>query len=186
LHLAGAVAGQVEAQPGVVTQLADLDRRDERGPQHAALVELGQPHRIELVRFGPAGDMLHVAGVHQPHRQAPRVQQVVERPPVVRCGFEHHSLDALLSQLAGQRDDRVRPRRDAPHARVPLARLGLVRHPYAHHAGVLGHVNRRDPLKDLLLARIGIDQLIDQVHHPPTSTSADGAGHPRVRWGTEI
>ena len=73
LHLAGAVSGQVEAQPGVVTQLADLQRRDERGPQHAALVELGQPHRIELVRFGSAGDMLHVAGVHQPHRQAPRV-----------------------------------------------------------------------------------------------------------------
>jgi hypothetical protein len=55
-----------------------------------------------------------------------------------------------------------------------------------HHARVLGHVNRRDPLKDLLLTHIGTDPLITQLHHPPTFTTADGADHPRVRRGTEI
>jgi hypothetical protein len=49
LLVPGAVPDEVDPQPGVVAQLADLDRRDEAGSQHAALVELGQPHRVELV-----------------------------------------------------------------------------------------------------------------------------------------
>jgi hypothetical protein len=39
--MAGSFGGQIDPQPGVVAQLADLDRRDERGAQHAAFVELG-------------------------------------------------------------------------------------------------------------------------------------------------
>jgi hypothetical protein len=54
------------------------------------------------------------------------------------------------------------------------------------HAAVLGHVNRRDLLKDLLLTHVGTDRLINQVHHPPTSTSADGRGSPASPMGTGI
>jgi hypothetical protein len=70
LHVPAALAGQVGPQPGVVPQPADLGRWDERGPQHAPLVELGQPHRIQLVGLGAARQVLDVAGVDQPHHQA--------------------------------------------------------------------------------------------------------------------
>jgi hypothetical protein len=58
LHVPGAFLGQVGPQPGVVAHLADLSGWDERGAQHASLVELGQPHRIELVGLGAARDLL--------------------------------------------------------------------------------------------------------------------------------
>ena len=45
----GALLDQVGPQPGVVPQLPDLRWRHERGPQHAPLGQLGQPHRIQLV-----------------------------------------------------------------------------------------------------------------------------------------
>ena len=47
-------------QPGVVAQSPDRRRRHETRPQQALLGQLGQPDGVELVRFGPAGDVLHV------------------------------------------------------------------------------------------------------------------------------
>jgi hypothetical protein len=58
LHLPAALGGQVGPQPGGVPQLADLGRWDKRRPQHAPLVEPGQPHRIQLVGLGPARQVL--------------------------------------------------------------------------------------------------------------------------------
>jgi hypothetical protein len=58
LHVPGTFLGQVGPQPGVVAELADLGGWDERGAQHAPLVELGQPHRIQLVGLGAARDLL--------------------------------------------------------------------------------------------------------------------------------
>ena len=95
LLVPGAFLGQVGPQAGVVAQLADLGGWDERGAQHAPLVELGQPHRVQLVGLGAARDLLDVAGVDQPHRQPRGLQQVDERPPVVRGGLHHHPFDAL-------------------------------------------------------------------------------------------
>jgi hypothetical protein len=101
LLVAGAVGGQVGTQPGVVSQSADLGGRDERGSQHAPLVQLAQPHRIQLVGLGPARQVLDVTGVDQPYHQPPRLQQVHERPPVVGGGLDHDPLDPLPGQLLG-------------------------------------------------------------------------------------
>jgi hypothetical protein len=72
LHLPAALGGQVGPQPGVVPQLADLGGWDKRRPQHAPLVEPGQPHRIQPVGLGAARQVLDVAGVDQPHHQGGR------------------------------------------------------------------------------------------------------------------
>jgi hypothetical protein len=62
LHPAAARAGNVPGSgrtaAGCVAHLANLGGWDERGAQHAPLVQLGQPHRIELVSLGPARDLL--------------------------------------------------------------------------------------------------------------------------------
>jgi hypothetical protein len=71
LLVPGAVGGQVGAQPGVVPQPADLDGWDERGSQHAPLVEPGQPHRIQLVGLGPARQVLDVTALTS-HTTNPR------------------------------------------------------------------------------------------------------------------
>ncbi len=59
----GAFLGQGAPVAGQVPQLALRPRRDEAGPQHAALGELGQPDRVQLVGLGTAGDALDIAGV---------------------------------------------------------------------------------------------------------------------------
>src|SRR6266542_3745107 len=78
LDVPGPVPGQVDPQPGVVAQLADLGWGNKAGPQHAPLGQLGQPDRIELVGLGPARDVLDLPSVDQLHAQAPRLQQVQE------------------------------------------------------------------------------------------------------------
>ena len=62
----GPLLGQGAPVAGQVAQFALRAGRDERGPEHAALGELGQPDCVQLVGFGPAGDVLDVAGVDQP------------------------------------------------------------------------------------------------------------------------
>jgi hypothetical protein len=151
LLVAGAVGGQVGTQPGVVPQPADLGGWDERGSQHAPLVELAQPDRIQLVGLGAARQVLDVTGVDQPHHQPPRLQQVHERPPVVGGGLDHDPLDPLAGQLLGQLQDLVGGRADLPDRGDALARLGGMGHPDADHAGRLGDIDRGDPAHDLLV-----------------------------------
>jgi hypothetical protein len=151
LLVPGALLGQVSAQPGVVPQPADRGRRDERGPQHAPLVELAQPHRIELVGLGPTRQMLDITRVDQPHHQPAGFQQIHKRPPVVGRRLHHDPLDALAGQLLGQLQDLVGHRAHLPDRRDPLARLGWVRHAGAHHPRRLGDIDRGDPLHDLLV-----------------------------------
>jgi hypothetical protein len=55
------------AQPGELPQPPDLRRRDEAGPQHAPLGQLGQPHRILPIGFAPARHVLHRPRVDQLH-----------------------------------------------------------------------------------------------------------------------
>jgi hypothetical protein len=151
LLVPGALGGQVGPQPGGVPQPADRGRRDERGPQHAPLVELAQPHRIQLVGLGPARQVLDVAGVDQPHHQPPRLQQVHKRPPVVRRRLHHDPLDPLVGQLLGQLQDLVGRRAHLPDRGNPLAHLGRVGRTGAHHPRRLGDIDRGDPLHDLLM-----------------------------------
>jgi hypothetical protein len=127
LLVAGAVGGQVGTQPGVVPQPADLGRRDERGSQHAPLIQLAQPHRIQLVGLGPARQVLDVTGVNQPHHQAAGLQQIHERPPVVGGGLHHDPLDPLADQLVGQLQDLLGGRADLPDPGAALARPGGMR-----------------------------------------------------------
>jgi hypothetical protein len=62
---------QLRPQPGVVPQHPDLPGRHEARAEHAPLAGLGQPHGVEAVGFGPARNLLDVAGVDQPHRCPP-------------------------------------------------------------------------------------------------------------------
>jgi hypothetical protein len=174
LLVAGALGGQVRAQPGVVPQPADLGGRDERGPQHAPLVQLAQPHRIQLVGLGTARQVLDVAGVDQPYHQPPRLQQVDKRPPIVGGGLHHHPLDPLADQLVGQLQDLVGGRADLPDRGGARARLGGMRHAGAHHPRRLGDVDRGDPLHDLLML-VDLD-LLACWHRPSSSPHrvADG------------
>jgi hypothetical protein len=151
LLVAGAVGGQVGTQPGVVPQPADLGGRDERGPQHAPLVQLAQPHRIQLVGLGPPRQVLDVTGVDQPHHQPPRLQHIDERPPIVGGGLHHHPLDPLAGQLLGQLQDRVGSRGDLPDPGDAPARPGGMRHPGTDHPRRLGDIDRGDPAHDLLV-----------------------------------
>jgi hypothetical protein len=182
LLVAGALGGQVSAQPGVVPQPADLSRRDERGPQHAPLVEPGQPDGIQLVGLGAPRQVLDVAGVDQPHLEAAGFQQVEERPPVVGGGLHHHPLDPLADQLVGQLQDRVGGRGDLPDRGDALARLGGMRYPGADHAGRLGDVDRGDPAHDLL-ALVDLDLLV-VWHRAPPCRIGMGRGLPGGSAGT--
>jgi len=147
----GALLDQDSAQPGVVPQPADLCGWDEQAPQHPPLVELGQPDGIQLVGLGAARHLFDLVGIDQPPAQPPRLQQIQERPPGVGGGLDHHPLDPLIGQLVGQLKDLVGGRAHLPDPGDALARLGLVRHPGADHPRRLGHIDRGDPLHDLLV-----------------------------------
>jgi hypothetical protein len=185
LHVPGTFLSQVGPQPGVVAQLADLGGWDEGGAQHAPLVELGQPHRIELVGLGAARDLLDVASVDQPHAQPTGFQQVDKPPPVVGSGLHHHPFDALAGQLISQRDDRVGGRRHLPHPGDALARCGLVRHPRAHHPRRLGHVDRGDPLHDLLVL-FDLDLSAVWNHHSSLSRKGGVAVARGLGWEPKL
>jgi hypothetical protein len=184
LHLPAALLGQVGPQPGVVPQPADLGRGDKRRPQHAPLVEPGQPHRIQLVGLGPARQVLDVAGVDQPHHQAAGFQQVPPGPPVVGGGLDHDPLDPLAGQLLGQLDDGVGGGRHLPHLGGALARLGQVRHAGAHHPQRLGHVDRGDPRHELL-GFLDLDGVTVLSHSLPPAIVGVGSGLPGSPVGNQ-
>src|ERR1022692_2625387 len=67
------VLGQPGPGTGQRPQIPDSFRRHERAAQHPPLVQLAQPHAVFPVGFAPAGQVLHVPGVDQPHLQASRL-----------------------------------------------------------------------------------------------------------------
>ena len=77
----GLVPGLVLGQPGPGAgqrpQVPDRLRRHERAAQHPPLVQLAVPNAVEPVAFAPPGQVLHVAGVDQPHFQPGRLGQVI-------------------------------------------------------------------------------------------------------------
>ena len=157
------VDDQIEPGPGQVPHPAHRLGRHQRRRDHRALRQLGQPHRVDLVGLRPARDVLGLRGVDQPHRQPGRLQQVVERAPVVRGGLHHHPLHPLAAQVITQLDQRRGARPHRPHLGHPPPRDRRVRHPQTHHPAGLGHINRRDPFHDLLVL---IDLHLDRLLHP--------------------
>ena len=146
----GPVLDQVEASPGQVPHGAHRLGGHERGRDHRLLGQLGQPHRIQLVGLGPARHVLHLRGVDQPHRQAGGLQQVEERPPVIRGRLDDDALDALLTQLVGQLSQRRGRGLHRPDPGHPPTGHRLVRQPGADHAAGLGHIDSGDPGHHLL------------------------------------
>ena len=65
----GLVLGQPGPGAGQRPQVPDCLRRHERAAQHPPLVQLAQPHAVFPVGFAPAGQVLDVPGVDQPHLQ---------------------------------------------------------------------------------------------------------------------
>ena len=82
LLLRGTGLHQIDPVSGEVTQPADLGWRHETGADHLPFGDLGKPHRVELVGFGPAWQVLDVLGVDQPRVEPLRLQQVEHRLPV--------------------------------------------------------------------------------------------------------
>ena len=146
----GALADEVDAQAGVVPQDADLGGGHEARAQHAALVELGEPDRVETIGLRTPRHLLDVAGVDQPDHQPAGFEQIDEGPPVVRGRLDHDTLDALLSQFVGQGHDR-------PGCRAHVKDLALtptgdlwVRDADADLGRSLGHIDRPGPFHHLL------------------------------------
>src|ERR1017187_3043876 len=180
----GPLTGQVGPQPGVIPQLPDLGRRDETGPQHPPLGQLRQPHRIELVRLRASRGVLHIPGVHQLHVQPGRLQQVEPDSPVIAGRLQGDHLDPLARQLLPQLQDRAGRRGHLPDHGAPLPRPGRVRHPGAHHARSLRHVDRGDPLQDLLVLLV-LD-LLRLQHLRALFLASPPSGHTRGCPGASV
>ena len=154
LPAAGPVLDQVGAGPGVVAQLPDRGRRHERGTQHPHLGQPGQPHRVQPVGLGQAGQVPGLASGDQLHRQPGAFQHVVPDPPVVRGGLQRHHLNPVRHQPGGQRQHRVHGGPHLPDRAVPGTGPGRVRRAGAHHPRGLGHIDRGYPVKDPLVLLI--------------------------------
>jgi hypothetical protein len=76
LHFAGPLTDQAAPVAGEVTQAADRLGVHQARPAHAALDDLGQPHRVQLVGLWSAGDVLDMLGVQQPAGEPLGFQQV--------------------------------------------------------------------------------------------------------------
>jgi hypothetical protein len=177
LLLRGPRGDQIQPITGQVAQPADLHRRHETRTQHLPLGNLAQPHRIELVGLGPARQVLHVLGVHQPRIQSLGLQQVEHRFPVIRRGFHHHPGHTQLPKPIGQPQQRSGHRRERGDLLRPPTGPGRARHPHTDHNLCLADVQRRNPLDDLL-AVLGVLQ-----HHrsscPMPATRRPPAGAAR-------
>lgn len=174
----GPFLDQLGPQPGVVPQRPDLRRWHETRPQHAPLAKLREPHGIELVGLGPAGDLLDVTGVDQPHRQTGRLQQVEERPPVVRRRLQLHPLDSEGDQVRPQRQNRGRGRLDLPHLRGAATLDRGMRAADTHHPGRFGHIDRGGHGQDpFVLVLVDLYDIADHQEHLNGSTG-DGTSEP--------
>jgi hypothetical protein len=182
LGVPGAVGGQVGTQPGVSRSRRIWAGGTNEGRSMPRSLQLGQPHRIQLVGLGPARQVLDVTGVDQPHHQPPRLQQVHERPPILGGGLDHDPLDPLAGQLLGQPQDRG-GRGDLPDRGDALARPGGMGHPGTDHAGRLGDIDRGDPAQDLLVL-VDLDLLVCW-HRPSSSITGRKLGCPGLGWDTE-
>ena len=164
----GAVLNQIEPGPGQIPHVAHRLGRHQRRRHHRALSQLRQPHRVDLVRLRAARHVLGLRRIHQPHHQARGLQQIVKRAPVIRRRLHDHPLDALAPQVISQLDQRSGGRAHRPDLGHPLARHRLVRHPGAHHPARLGHIDRGDPLHDLLvLLDLNLDGLLHRFRPCP-------------------
>jgi len=148
LLVSGPLLDELGPQPGVVPQHPDLPGRNEARAEHAPLAEFGQPHRVELVGLGAASHLFDVTGVDQPHRQARGLQQVEERPPIVRRRLQHHPFHPERDQFRTQGQDRVRGRLHLPHPRGAAALDRRMRPPDTDHARRLGHIDGGGDGKD--------------------------------------
>ncbi len=116
-----------------------------------------------------ARDVLHVTGVDQQHLQV-GLQDVVERPPIVRRRLHHRDGDPLLGQVILQGQDLVghrTPRRNRRRGLPSAATLD----PDADLRVLLGHVDPRAPR-------------VHDLHHAPHLPPA--CGRRRTGWGCVI
>ena len=191
LPVAGAFAGQIDPQPGVVPQLPDRGGRHEAGPQQPLLGQLGQPDSVQLVGFRPSRDVFHVAGVDQLHRQPRRFEQAIPDPPVIRCRFHGHPVDPVHHELGGEFGDRAGRGRHIPHPAGPST-SSILRRPDTYLARRLGHIDRGDPLDDQLVLGVGNllrlqTCLLPHLSCPPNTFTLDRSGRLGASVkGTEI
>src|SRR3954454_7830318 len=92
-----------------------------RGRSIALLGDLAQPHRVQPVGLGPAGQVLDVMSVDQP-RLEPVLQQIERRPPVVARRLHHHPGHPQGGQPVGQPEQRGGHRGNRAHLLHALPR----------------------------------------------------------------
>src|SRR6266540_3615363 len=105
---------------------------------------------------------------------------------VIRGRLDRDQLDPQARQVIAEFDDRAGGRRHLPHFGEAPARLGGVRHPRAHHAAGLGHIDRGHPPHDLLVLLV-LD-LLRLPHHrrvPPPIHEPDPGLPGGLGQGTE-
>jgi hypothetical protein len=106
------------------------------------LQQLGQPGGIGHIGLA-AGQDLDLASVHQHQLEAPLLQHLPDRLPVLAGGFHHHLGDPFSSQPAGQR---LQSRGEGRVGADLLAAAALAgRHPHTGHHLVLGHIQAGAP-----------------------------------------
>src|SRR5829696_6673728 len=137
LLLPGPLPDERASVPGQVTQPADRGWRHEARPAHAPLDHLGQPHRIQLVGLGAAGDVLDVPGVEQPAGESFGFQQVERRLPVVAGGFHRDQRHPSSVQPGGQVQQRPGGPSVLPDFLAAVSRLVVVRHSDTHRQAAL-------------------------------------------------
>jgi len=82
LLLRGPDPHQIDPVAGQIPHPANLRRGHKTRADHLPFGDLAQPHRVQLVRLGPPGQVLDVAGVDQPDLQPLGLQQIEHRIPV--------------------------------------------------------------------------------------------------------
>ena len=87
--------------PCHAAQGAEVALRAERARQQAEAHQLLQPLAVLHVRLAP-GDVLHMPGVDQVDREAPRLEKLEQGYPVDAGGLHRHRVHPAFGEPAGQ------------------------------------------------------------------------------------
>jgi hypothetical protein len=102
LALGGVGLDEPLAIPGQVAEFPDGRRGHEAAAQQAVLEQLCQPGGVADVGL-TAGEDLDVAGVDQQQLEAPLLQHIPDRLPVLAGRLQHDPGDVVVLEPLGQR-----------------------------------------------------------------------------------
>ncbi|MCK7517044.1 MAG: hypothetical protein MZV64_04635 [Ignavibacteriales bacterium] len=101
MDLGGGQLDQRGAVPHIGPQRHDGGRGAETAAQESVDVEIPEPLAVGDVTLAPR-HVADVAGIHQQHLEAVRLQNVKDRDPIHAGGFHGHVRDATRGEPGGQ------------------------------------------------------------------------------------